>query len=576
MFNSIRTAFWLIKYTRDNNKKFILSISLSLFISLADNFIFLFLVSLIANFSNGEASLITLLSVILTLGTIKILLSFINVNLIKESNNFIYKLEKKLLTKALTVDIETSESKDFYNLKQKAEFSLRNQYAVENMMEAFVKLITSFGSLFASFLVFSYMSFTLSMLVLCLIGLDFYMKINYASEDDNFYEKLAPVNNWIWYYAYLPFNNDKLLDIKANNMENIICRSYEEKIENTSELFKEYYGRNFKKHVSSKVIYTLIFCLVLLYLLFQIKSSGFLLASFSVIAIALLRLVDTLRNITDAVIDFYRYGIFSKSIVEFLSYNEKEKKEIRVDYNQKDLVLKADKLYFSYNQKKILEDINFLEKGNKLVIIVGENGSGKSTLIKLIAGIYEPSSGELSYANEPVSLLSYSHVSPVFQDFKFIKDFSSLENISTSIYNINLERIDTIEKYLDLDFNFDMNKRLGTELSDQYKDLSGGQENSLAILRSLYNDRKIFIMDEPTSAMDIKRERKIYQAVSKIKKDKLVFLVTHRLSAVHFADRIYFMDGGRLNIYESHKDAMLKSIKYKNLYTSYYDSYKGN
>ena len=97
-------------------------------------------------------------------------------------------------------------------------------------------------------------------------------------------------------------------------------------------------------------------------------------------------------------------------------------------------------------------------------------------------------------------------------------------------------------------------------------DLSGGQWQKIALARDLYANGKIEFLDEPTAALDAKSESKIYQRFLKENDKKTIFFVTHRLSAVRFADKVLFLDGGKVSGFDTHTNLLQTNPKYKEMY----------
>lgn len=465
-----------------------------------------------------------------------------------------------------------TESKDFYDLQQRANYSLRNQYALENMIEALVNIIQGISIIIVTSFIISSISFWTGFVVLILVFINFYTRLVYSKKDEEFYNKLAPINNWIWYYQYIPLEDDRFIDIKANSMETNIIKSSKIYIDKTIEIFTDFYNRMGIRDTLSDLTDILIYFFVLITGVVELYNGKFNIDYFAILIMAIFKITNAIKDISESLIDFWRYSLFSKPIIEFLSLPDPSESPLEI-IDTKEIHLTSKDLKFAYNQKNVLEDINFDVNENKLIVIIGENGCGKSTLVKLIAGMYTPNQGYISYNGYDTDRINYSHISPVFQDFKLIKDFTSLENIRREVGKDYDNKIPWLLDLLNWQLNFDLGKRIGKELSEDYVELSGGQGQQVAILRAIYNKRNIIILDEPTASIDLEKERDIYKAVTKLRDNNIVFLVSHRLSSVHQADEIWFINDGKLEIFTSHKDAMKNSEIYRDLYTNYYDNY---
>ena len=117
-----------------------------------------------------------------------------------------------------------------------------------------------------------------------------------------------------------------------------------------------------------------------------------------------------------------------------------------------------------------------------------------------------------------------------------------------------------------------MNSKLGVELDEDNIELSGGQAQLIAILRSIYKNTPILVLDEPTGSLDIENENSIYEIIKNIKDEKIIFLISHRMASVHIADEIWFMKKGKI-ISGIHNELLESSIEYRELYLSQAEKY---
>ncbi|WP_282929057.1 ABC transporter ATP-binding protein [Anaerococcus sp. Marseille-Q7828] len=572
MIDSIKTSLSLIRRASKTNKKFIGILILNVVISSIEAYGFFKFIELITNFIANKDSLDKAIYVFIFLCLLKLINAYISTQSVKIGNEFIYQVEEELIDKSMSISYKVTESKDFYDLQQRANYSLRNQYALENMIEALVNIIQGISIIIVTSFIISSISFWTGFVVLILVFINFYIRLLYSKKDEEFYNKLAPINNWIWYYQYIPLEDDRFIDIKANAMETNIIKSSKIYIDKTIEIFTDFYNRMGIRDTLSDLTDILIYFFVLITGVVELYNGKFNIDYFAILIMAIFKITNAIKDISESLIDFWRYSLFSKPIIEFLSLPDPSESPLEI-INTKEIHLTSKDLKFAYNHKNVLEDINFDVNENKLIVIIGENGCGKSTLVKLIAGMYTPNQGYISYNGYDTDRINYSHISPVFQDFKLIKDFTSLENIRTEVGKDYDNKMPWLLDLLNWQLNFDLGKRIGKELSEDYVELSGGQGQQVAILRAIYNKRNIIILDEPTASIDLEKERDIYKAVTKLRDNNIVFLVSHRLSSVHQADEIWFINDGKLEIFTSHKDAMKNSEIYRDLYTNYYDNY---
>lgn len=243
--------------------------------------------------------------------------------------------------------------------------------------------------------------------------------------------------------------------------------------------------------------------------------------------------------------------------------------------------LNVKNLSFTYpfSDTEVLHNVSFSVKSGEKIAVVGENGSGKSTLVKLLMRFYDPTNGKISVDNYDLKDINifdlHKNLSATFQDFSRFK-LTLKENVITG-YSFNKYRVNNVLKASGLgDLLANDHLNLNTMLAKDFEngtDLSGGQWQKVALARDLYADGKIEFLDEPTAALDAKSESEIYQRFLKENDEKTIFFVTHRLSAVRFADKVLFLDSGKISGFDTHTNLLHTNPKYKEMYDLQKDAY---
>ena len=242
-----------------------------------------------------------------------------------------------------------------------------------------------------------------------------------------------------------------------------------------------------------------------------------------------------------------------------------------------DYQLSVNNLSFAYpdTTEQVLNNIDETFEAGKKYAIVGENGSGKTTFIKLLTRLYEPTEGEIQLNKidaKKYDLREYFNLfGVVFQDFRLL-GFNIGQNVSVEpSFNGNQVK----EKLDDVDlggFIKELPKQLktylGTEFNDSGVNLSGGQEQKIALARALYKDAPIMILDEPTAALDPLTEYEIYQKFDQIVQDKTAFYISHRLSSTKLCDEVLVFDQGKIVQRGSHEELVDQPGKYQDLWTA--------
>ncbi|MBO1626694.1 ABC transporter ATP-binding protein [Bacillus arachidis] len=219
---------------------------------------------------------------------------------------------------------------------------------------------------------------------------------------------------------------------------------------------------------------------------------------------------------------------------------------------------------FEYNEgEKVLQNIQFTIESGKVTAIVGPSGSGKTTLFSLLERFYEPTSGVIKLGENPISTYSLQswrrQIGYVSQDSPLI-DGTIRDNIcygvEEKISDEEIERVSAMA-YVDA-FIHDLPKGFDTEVGERGVKLSGGQRQRIAIARALLRNPQILMLDEATSSLDSKSESVVQKALNNLMKGRTTLVIAHRLSTVVDADKIIFIEKGKLTGSGSH-DELLRS-----------------
>lgn len=205
------------------------------------------------------------------------------------------------------------------------------------------------------------------------------------------------------------------------------------------------------------------------------------------------------------------------------------------------------------DKKKILNDINLSLKDDNKVCIVGKSGSGKSSLISILTGFSTHSEGEIKVNNEKIELKNSNWLNNIsyISQFPYIFPDTIKNNILYYNNDVSEEKLIEICDLVGLkEFIENLDDKYETKIGESGVELSGGQAQRIAIARALISDRKIVILDEPTSHLDIETEFEIKEKLLKLFEGRMVIIATHRLHWLNNMDYVLHIDNGEVVDFE--------------------------
>lgn len=251
----------------------------------------------------------------------------------------------------------------------------------------------------------------------------------------------------------------------------------------------------------------------------------------------------------------------TERIIEILDQPLEEGQE-GIETDISNLPITIDNVSFAYSEEEpVIEGVSLDAQPGQMVAFVGPSGGGKTTMFGLIERFYEPTKGEIRIGDTPIQKLSLNswrnQIGYVSQESAMMAG-TIRENLYYGLENgdkIPDERLWEVAKMAYADqFIADFPKGLDTEVGERGVKLSGGQRQRIAIARAFLRDPKILMMDEATASLDSQSEGIVQQALTRLMEGRTTFVIAHRLSTIVNADKIVFIEKGRVTGMGTHQE----------------------
>lgn len=294
---------------------------------------------------------------------------------------------------------------------------------------------------------------------------------------------------------------------------------------------------------------------------------------------ALFQFSEAINSVFTQFVGLFEQGFYLTNLQDFLSLKSTYQGRCPLT-PQNQLQIQFVDVSFKYPGQNdyALEHINTTIYPQERIAVVGPNGAGKSTFIKLLLGLYRPTSGEILLNGVNIETICEKDYHQLFsttmQDFQ-LYSFRIIDNLVFNCQETAEEREIARHCIEQIGLGETINhlpKGIDSFLTQRFDDngieLSGGEHQKLAIARALYRDAPIMILDEPTSTLSPQSEYDIYSKFGKLTENKTVIYISHRLSICTLCDRILVFEGGKIVEEGNHKQLLLNGKQYSVLYNN--------
>jgi ATP-binding cassette subfamily B protein len=487
-------------------------------------------------------------------------------------------VQELLNAKSVEVDLEYYENSEYYETLHRAqrEAPFRPMIIINGLFQlgrSFISL-TTMAALLLSFN-------WVTALILAFAALPVaFVQYKYSSKNYRMQCSITPKERRAWYFSRLLTNIDYAKEIRLLGLGQLFMSRYRDlrqqiREERLSLTFRRSAAESASQVVASAVVFgTLAF---IAHEAFNgIITIGDMLMYFG----AIQQGQSFLNSFLGSLVGLYENNLFLTALYEFLDLKPKVEEPLNPRPVPKPIISEIcfKHVGFSYpnTSTMVLKDINLEILPGQIVALVGENGSGKTTLIKLLCRLYDPQEGTIKI--DGIDLRNFRkydlrrEITAVLQDFAnyhlkareniWLGNVDMPEDINHIVQAAECSGIDEVIKRLTKGYD----TILGREFEKDGAELSIGEWQKVALARAFFRDSQLIILDEPTSSLDPKAEEKIFNKFKQLIAGKMAVIISHRLSSVRIADRIYYIKEGRVTECGTHQELMDQGKEYAKLF----------
>ncbi len=480
-------------------------------------------------------------------------------------NNF---LEEELTGKTMEMDYELTENKVALDQLQRAK------NGIEGWSGGIAGIINPLMDIIKNIIVLSGVLFILLskgpvLVLLCILGMivEGFINKKMIGVNTRLYKRQSLVEREFNYtlFELVDFKNAK--DIRLYEAADMMMDKTEREIKRIVQIEKERVNEIQPWNVAETISYLIGQACIYIYLGIRAIKGMITIGSFTQLLEASDRLGGALVGLLNNLQGILQKASYFNEFLTFMTYPSKSEVGTREISDTEHLIEFRDVSFkYPHADRNVLEHVSIKILPGKHLSIVGLNGAGKTTFIKLLCRLYDVSEGEILLDGiniQEYDIKEYLRIlSVVFQDFKLFS-FSIKDNIILSgeesdeevmrqckLVGLD-EKIQSLEKGL--------NTILFKDFDEEGIELSGGQQQKLAIARAIHKNAQIVIMDEPTAALDPVAEYEIYSKLDHLIGGKTAIFISHRLSSCLFCDQIAVFSEGTIKEYGTHEELVKKN-----------------
>lgn len=486
---------------------------------------------------------------------------------------------KMMFEKSASIALSCYDDQKYYNNLVVA--NKESNHRAWDTYRNFVNLIENLLVLLSLFYIISSLDFVVFVLAVVINVLSFLYQIKLNQINGEIYNKTMPCQKEIDYANRMFFLKQNAKDIKMTNIGSVLFDKLTTSSKKLSDIHAAYgakktivcSGDNLMKKILGDFV-------TLFYLAYMVLVK----CAYSFDAMAALwnaygTIKGNMNHFVHSIKELHNNSIYIEKFIHFMEMENSIMSDKGLKNNAgTPITIEFVDVSFSYDgEHKILDGLNLKIKANEKVAIVGSNGAGKSTLVKLLLRLYDPDNGKIlvngmDIRDYDVEFYRKNLCSILVQNFQLFA-LTLYENVKMDLVDKKAEGAN-LDKALTMAGLSDVIERLPEQGDSEYTRefngdgvvFSGGQKQKLALARVLFHEKRMVILDEPSSALDPKAESEFNELVFHMLPEKTLVIISHRLSTTKMADRIILIQNGKVAEDGSHEELMKNNGTYANMF----------
>lgn len=495
-------------------------------------------------------------------------------------------LHMEISSNTMKMKFEYTENSEMLDSINKAGRAFEQTNLIQGLTDGIVGLLSNILVLAGVIYILVKCSVWLIIPVLLSFVVNTYITMKTTKIKEQYFSEAMEMDRVVDYYIDELTTGEYAKDIRIYHSDDMIIDNQKKQSNGIYNLSKKSEMKIWNKDKAA--VTTTEVCDIVVYIILGINTltEKITVGDFSSLVQAILKFTEALNGISRGLLELKYTASVLKYYIDYIEQAEidrkyEESKNAVVPNINNGVSIEFKNVSFKYPNTDvyILKNINTIIHSGEHLSIVGKNGAGKTTFIKLLCRLYEVTEGEILVNGVNINDIEYSKyldlLSVVFQDYKLMA-FSIKDNIDMGqnkypdVENKINELCEIVEIYSWINSLKDkQNTNLYKMFDESGIEPSGGQAQKLAIVRALYKDSPIVVLDEPTAALDPIAEFEVYNNFDKLVGGKTAVYISHRLSSCRFCDRIIVFDGGTI-IEDGSHDKLMENQKgfYYNMYNT--------